>query len=404
MGYGTGVLRTYFAYYFVRGMVVGIAGTASLFIAQRTGVSQTTLVLARGCGMIVGPLVSSRLIGWTLRRGETQLAMATLLICKAIFALAMPRMTWAFGLYSAFFLLGVVMSVLDTLGIYLVTSVMKGDSGTRLSLYDACYGIGGMVAPFVTVAMPERVWDLLAVLDLCIALPLVAKRAVKGKPRDWQTKLVAVTSNAVDDSNTLGGDLEHADPVPSRIIQVGVAFTFISQIASTSVSAWGFTFASSHLGLPTALAAAVPSTFYFSSTVTRFIIAAVSRRVVPSAIMQASLLSLLMGAAVFWTVSLGISTSPFKLQAYLLLVGVGFMGAGSCPHYSFMLVSMSAHGKLEPRELAWYSTSVNLGAASGMVVPSLVSLPNVEMICAVALFGILSSNLRDFPWKQPEIK
>lgn len=261
-----------------------------------------------------------------------------------------------------------------------------------LSLYDVCYGIGGMVAPFITVAMPDSCWDVLAAFDLLIAASLLGRRVARGKPRDWKAKLRRADSQA-------GGNLLCSASVPGRVLRAGIAFTFVSQIASTSVSAWGFTFASRHLGLADAVAALIPSTFYFASTVARFVITGASMRLIPSAIIQISLLFFVAGALAFRTMAGAISAAPCDLATYTLLASVALMGVGVCPHHSFMLVAMAQHGDLQPREHGWYTAGTSLGATWGMVLPSLFSLPNVEMASAVALALIMNSRVRDFPWR-----
>mmetsp|Transcript_38329 Transcript_38329/g.96191 ORF Transcript_38329/g.96191 Transcript_38329/m.96191 type:complete len:401 (+) Transcript_38329:81-1283(+) len=393
MGYGTGVLRAYYAYYALRGLTVGIAGTASLFIARRANVHQNLLVAARGLGLILGPLVTSRAIGRTVWCGESQLGVATALLLKGFFALAIPNAGSPVVLYPAFFMIGLAMSVLDTMSLFLVTSVVKGSGGAMLSLYDVCYGIGGMVAPFITVAMPDSCWYVLAAFDILIAVNLVWRRFARGKPRDWKTKLRKVGSSPIGSSPMLSA------AVPARILRAGIAFTFVSQIASTSVSAWGFTFASQHLGLPDTVAALIPSTFYLASTVARFGITGVSMRLIPSAIIWMSLLFFVSGALLFHTLAGIISATARDLETYILLIGVALMGVGVCPHHSFMLVAMAQHGDLHPREHGWYTAGTSLGATSGMVLPSLVSLPNVEVASAIALALILNSRIRDFPWR-----
>merc|ERR1719215_647181 len=100
----------------------------------------------------------------------------------------------------------------------------------------------------------------------------------------------------------------------------------------------------------------IPSTFYLSATLARFVIAPISLRVLPSAVVQASMVFLLTGAFLFRLLTFLTTTSPCALEIHLLLMGVALMGAGCCPHYSFMMVSMAQHGALQPREQGWYST------------------------------------------------
>lgn len=42
---------------------VGIAGTATLYVAEQTGVAQSLMAFSRGIGMITGPLVMSKILG-----------------------------------------------------------------------------------------------------------------------------------------------------------------------------------------------------------------------------------------------------------------------------------------------------------------------------------------------------
>lgn len=46
-----------------RGAEVGIAGTATLYVSDRTGVPQSLMAFSRGIGMITGPLVTSKILG-----------------------------------------------------------------------------------------------------------------------------------------------------------------------------------------------------------------------------------------------------------------------------------------------------------------------------------------------------
>jgi len=342
--------------------------------------------------LILGPLVTSRAIGRTVWCGEAQVGVAFALLLKGLFAFAIPRTSTPFVLYSAFFVIGLAMSMLDTMSLFLVTTVVKKSGGTMLSFYDVCYGIGGMVAPFVTVAMPDTCWDVLAAFDLLIAGSLAWRRVMRGKPRNWKAKLRGTDTSLSNYQLPSGA-------VPARVLRAGIAFTFVSQIASTSVSAWGFTFASQHLGLPDAAAALIPSTYYFASTVTRFFIAGASTRFIPSAIIQMSLVVFVSGAFLFRALAAGISAAPCSLETYTLLASVALMGVGACPHHSFMLVAMTQHGDLHPREHGLYTAGTSLGATSGMVLPSLISLPNVSVASAVALALIMNSRVRDFPWR-----
>lgn len=414
MGYGSGVLRSFYVYYFVRGLTTGITGTASLFIMRRTGVPQSVLLLARGLGLCLGPTLLTRPMSRIVWRGESQSCVAVTLLVKAACAYAIPRSDSPLLLCLCFLVLGLVVSSLDTMALYLVTRLIKEQGGAKLSLYDACYGIGGMVAPFLTIAAPSRTWDVLAVIDVGIFVCLAQRRLFKGKPRGWKEKVRGTGATEAftaagpgDDSEGLSPLPPRKPPVPSRVLHAGVAFTLISQIASTSVSAWGFTFSSVSLGLQDSAAALVPSAFYFAATAGRFMMAPMALRVPPSAIVQASVLVVLAGAVLLClsTISAaapvpgtGTVASDLYLQA-LLLLAMGLLGAGTCPHYSLTMVAMAKHGEIEAHQHGMYTTAVNLGITGGMVLPSLVYLPWLEVACAVGMALIMNSRVQDFPWR-----
>lgn len=393
MGYGTGVLRSYFAIYLLRGLSVGIAGTGSLFIALNTGVSQSFLIAARGFGMIVGPMLLSRAIGKMAWNGESQYAAAFALALKGLCDFVVGRASDHLTIYVSFFVIGVAMALLDTLLIILVTSAVKENRGSLLSTYDACYGIGGMVAPLLTVAMPNRVWDVLALIDFMLAAIMFGKRLLQGKPHNWKVKVRGA-------DNT--GDIAISGPsCPGRVISAGIAFTVLSQLGGTAVSAWGFTFGVRTLKLSDFTAALVPSVFYFSATVTRFVVASAARLMMPSAVIHFSVLFVIVGALPFRLLSAHVALTDgiSQLCLFAILCCFALMGAGYCPHYSFMLISMARHGHLDARLNGLYATSSSLGIALGLWLPSCISLANLEVLCALGLFAIVNSRTQDFPWK-----
>eukprot|EP00928_Gymnodinium_smaydae_P013072 TRINITY_DN14766_c0_g1_i3.p1 TRINITY_DN14766_c0_g1~~TRINITY_DN14766_c0_g1_i3.p1 ORF type:complete len:409 (+),score=27.80 TRINITY_DN14766_c0_g1_i3:80-1306(+) len=392
MGYGTGVLRAYFAIQFLRGLSVGIAGTASLFIARSTEAHQSILIASRGVGMIVGPLGLSRLLGRAAWSGESQYAATLALVLKGFCDYAAARTSGPLALYFQFFIMGTTMASLDTLLIILVARAVKDNRGTLLSIYDALYGVGAMVAPFIAVSISWRAWDVLAFLDLLIAAMLAGQRTFRGKPNNWKAKVRDMDLN--DRTGAPGC------PCPWRVVSAGIAFTFLSQVASTTVSAWGFTFAFLDLGMPDVVAALVPSVFYASSTVTRFIVAAISRLILPSALIQASVIVVFVGAIFLRMIVCQLLplASISQVHTFAILFACVLMGAGCCPHYSFMFISMSKHGFLDARVNGLYATSTNLGIAVGLWLPNLLGLPNVECIASFGLILIAYCRHGDFPW------
>ena len=72
------------------------------------------------------------------------------------------------------------MAVLDTFNIMLVGRLLKARSGAELAKYDLCYGLGGMVAPYIAILVHKHSWDVLATVDLILAAVVVRRRACIG--------------------------------------------------------------------------------------------------------------------------------------------------------------------------------------------------------------------------------
>ena len=62
---------------------VGIAGTATLYVAEQTGVAQGLMAFSRGVGMICGPLLMSRLLG-KLKLGRRSDRMKDLITMRSV--------------------------------------------------------------------------------------------------------------------------------------------------------------------------------------------------------------------------------------------------------------------------------------------------------------------------------
>ena len=48
------------------------------------------------------------------------------------------------------------------------------------SLQDLCYGVGGMVAPYIAILVHRHSWDVLATVDLVMAFWVIRRRACIG--------------------------------------------------------------------------------------------------------------------------------------------------------------------------------------------------------------------------------
>jgi len=399
MGHGTGVLRALFAWYALRGLTVGVAGTCSLFIAMKTGLPQNFLVAARGVGLTLGPAALGFAVGKMVWSGNSQVGVAAALACKMFCELVIPRTACSLVLYAAFFGIGVSTALLDIFGTLLMSRVHGNQAATKLMFYDTMYGLGCMVAPFLAVLDPEQAWNVLAGCDFALAAVVAGKRLVAGKPNNWKAKIRKLGSG--DGARTEG----LRPKPPARVVQVGMAFTFMAQFAMTAVSCWGFTYASTTLGIPPAIAATIPGSFYAACTVARMFVTGATVRVRAATIMHGGVLVTLVGAVAFYALDsflvgailagapadFAISYMPWLLACFML------MGIGFCPHYSLTVVAMQDHGDLAPQQHGWYATSTCLGITAGMFLPGFFSLAVIELFGTVCLLLILNSNARDFP-------
>jgi len=78
------------------------------------------------------------------------------------------------------------MAVLDTFNIMLVGRLLKARSGAELAKYDLCYGLGGMVAPYIAILVHKHSWDVLATVDLILAAVVIRRRACIGSFAAWR--------------------------------------------------------------------------------------------------------------------------------------------------------------------------------------------------------------------------
>ncbi|CAK9017040.1 unnamed protein product [Durusdinium trenchii] len=354
------------------------------------------MAFSRGVGMILGPLVMSKVLGKLIWSGESQYGFGTVLGFKALCIVMIPRLDQAWSLCLAFFGVGAAMAVLDTFNIMLVGRLLKARSGAELAKYDLCYGIGGMVAPYIAILVHRYSWDVLATVDLLMAAVVVRRRACLGKPTDWKQKIRNPGSNGGANGGTNGSGAtngekaatgrggnsmdEVAQPVPPKVLRAGLTFAFISQIGSTSISAWGFAYTTKRLGFSEEWAALVPSSFYLASMLPRMANTWLAKRVLASALVHCSLIFVLLGSISVlvssWMLSNArnsasdASSGSLDIEGYVLMfLGIWFMGSlavrtweqlqacrlkrmrtGYANHYSMLLVSMTQHGELTSQQ------------------------------------------------------
>eukprot|EP00448_Togula_jolla_P004656 CAMPEP_0170596120 /NCGR_PEP_ID=MMETSP0224-20130122/14934_1 /TAXON_ID=285029 /ORGANISM="Togula jolla, Strain CCCM 725" /LENGTH=419 /DNA_ID=CAMNT_0010920363 /DNA_START=52 /DNA_END=1311 /DNA_ORIENTATION=+ len=412
MGYGTGVLKAYYAVSFSRGLTVGVAGASSLFISQQSGAPQNFLVAARGLGMILSPALFARCIGRMVWCGESQSGFAGALMMKVLAELVVARSNSVINLYLAFFVIGIAMAVLDTSAQVLVTRVHEENCGKAMMIYCAVYGIGCMLAPSLTIINPRMAWVAVAFTDFLVALLVARRRFFVGKPRNWKAKVRKVTPVSPSTSpppaqpKSSAQDAGMESRLPARIVRAGVLFIFVAEATETAMSCWAFTYAVTALRLSEKVAALFPTAFYFSFTLTRLAVLPASTRVPPSSIVQVGTLAMLTGSSIFFGLSMltGADSAPGPLAVKLLLGSLVLIGAGSCPLYPMMLASIRQHGDLSPEEQGWFMTSYSGGITMGMWLPGVVDLPGMELVGGVISFLIMTTHVRDFPWFRPVAK
>lgn len=396
MGSGSGVLQAFFLWNFVRGVTVGIAGTATLYVAEQTGVAQGLMAFSRGVGMICGPLLMSKLLGKLIWSGESQYGFGSVLAFKALCVLLVPRLRQAWALCLCFFGIGAAMAVLDTFNIMLVGRLLKARSGAELAKYDLCYGVGGMVAPYIAILVHRHSWDVLATVDLVMAFWVIRRRACIGKPTDWKQKIRYPEKGVA----TKNGSMDQvSQSVPPKVLRAGLSFAFISQIGSTSISAWGFAFTTKRFGFSEEWAALVPSSFYLASMLPRLVNTYLARRVLASTLVHVSLIFIILGSMSVFAASVMLTGDVDQRHGYIFMfLGIWLMGTGYANHYSMLLVSMTQHGELSSQQSGMFGSSVCFGITVGLWLAGLIDLAHVELGIATLLTAIWTAHIREFPF------
>mmetsp|Transcript_31661 Transcript_31661/g.58165 ORF Transcript_31661/g.58165 Transcript_31661/m.58165 type:complete len:443 (-) Transcript_31661:10-1338(-) len=400
MGYGTGVYYMTFMNMVMRGTITGVIGASSLAVAEKTGVLQRHLVLTRGLGLILGPVAFAPLIGKSLWSGESMSLLSVWAAARGCCEMLVPRLESHAALYFCFAVIGVAMAVLDTQGLVLVTRVRGAEATVPLIVLAVVYSIGGMIAPFLVVTFGLRAWDLMAAIDFSIAVVVAAKRFGRGKPKDWKLKGCRSPGPSAGSTPVLSQGVRQ---VPNRVFAVGLVLIFMVKTVETAMSSWGFTYAVSAIGLQPRVAAFVPSTHYLGATIMRLLLVPLSTCLVPSTLVQASGLVIIVGGAMLHFYATRLVTMPNPEQEHLgvLLSSVALVGIGCSPIFSLVVSAMRQHGELDARQQGVYVTFANLGNTTGLWLPGLISLPKVQFGCCAALFGTLVASSVDFPWRAP---
>jgi len=270
------------------------------------------------------------------------------------------------------------------------------------------FGLGCMVAPYMTVVANIRAWDLLALIDILTAFLLLKNRLVVGKPRNWKEKIRSSgegpSSNCSSAQNSLPGS-PVISVVPSRVLRAGIAFVFVVEATETALSSWCFTYAVTVLKLPSKIAALLPTTFYTTFTCMRVILIPLSTKVAPSTLVHIGTMVVVTSVVAFFILTAQFNAALVQetrdeelfRQVIPLLVCLACYGAGSCPLYSMMLASLRQHGQLTARQAGLYDTACNLGIATGLWAPGLISMPSFELLGGLALWLIASSNSHRLP-------
>lgn len=405
MGYGTGVLRAQYMYCVLRGLSVGTIGVTGGIIVLQSGAAQNYLFLARGIGLVVGPLVLSKVIDRCFFSGESQSFFAVMMLLKMCAAIVIPRVTFQAGAYLSFFVLGLCSATLDTQLNTLVAKVHGINTSFYMILYCFVYGTGCMVAPFFAVNLQLKAWDALAVVDFFTMSYIVYRRLI-GKPTEWKAKLRAPRNDRGEaDSHPAGGQLQPRPRVPRRALAAGMAFIFVVEACETAMSCWCYTFASTVLQLPPGTAGWFPSAFYMGFTGARFIVLPLSRWLLPSTIAHLGSFLIISGCVAFNILTGLVAANPADTYVYVgpLLFSLFAIGSGSSPLYATTLASIERLGDLTAQEVGLYSSSAAMGMCAGNFTPGVVPLPTMELIGAICVLCILNSHLRFFPLRKPNL-
>jgi len=401
MGRGTGVLQAYHVYYFTRGLTTTILGTTSLQLARSSGMAQNNLLLLRGLGFTLGPMMTGSLLGKAMWCGESQNTFVLLVTIKSLCELLIPSFgesAWLLGM--AFFTLGFAMAVVGTFVDILLCQIHRERCSGPLTVYYALYGLGGMLGPYITLLVPDYAWQFIGAVDLAIAAAIFKNRCLSGKPREWKMKVRQVDPKAL---------LERSRPqeprtpntakaVPMSVFARGLCCSFLNECIQTAMSSWVFTFVVDTLGQPPTLGATFSSTFYVPFIMVRCLMLPLTRFVPPSVFLQAGIYITSIGALIFWWYGEKVLAEPDgDFPMGMLLLGTALLGTGTCPLGSVIIGAMASHGEISPQRIGWYGTACTLGTTCGMWLPGLIKLSQIELIWSSMICVVALASLQDFP-------
>eukprot|EP00929_Paragymnodinium_shiwhaense_P084157 TRINITY_DN4498_c0_g1_i1.p1 TRINITY_DN4498_c0_g1~~TRINITY_DN4498_c0_g1_i1.p1 ORF type:complete len:470 (-),score=66.01 TRINITY_DN4498_c0_g1_i1:620-1942(-) len=407
-GHGTGVLRPHRLVALLRGLTAGVVSTSCLFLSQATGVPQHWMVAARGVGLICGPLMMAKVIAYLTYRGEAMTGYVLILTVKMICEIVVPRVSAPPVLVVGFYLIGFCQASMDTWLTALVTLVYKDRCGQAMVIYCGIYGVGCMVAPFLTIADPRQAWNLLAGMDFALAVFLAYKRSIVGKPANWKRAMretAPVTVELEDEcsrdesASASEGRSRNIDNAraPRRLLRAANAFIVVSEAAETAMSSWCFTYAVTSFGYDPKIAAMFPTTFYAAFTGMRIGLIPLTTRFTPGLVLQLSTLLTLISGLAFYTMSMfKPDDNAEPPPAWPLLLCLGCFGTGSCALYSMMIAFVRLNGRLTPEDTSLYDMSCNVGITLGLWLPGFCSLPAFECLGVCVNFLLVHVYMADF--------
>jgi len=408
MGRGTGVLQAYHIYYLTRGLTTTILGTTSLQMARSSGMAQNNLLVMRGLGFTLGPVMTGSLLGKAMWSGESQSTFVLLLTVKSMCEFFIPAFAErAFLLCMALFTLGFAMAVIGTFMNILLCQIHGERCSVPLTVYFALYGIGGMLGPYLTLWAPNCAWQSIGLIDLVLAVAVFKNRLLFGKPRNWKMKVRQVDPSALLDQcrQQQPDSPKLTKPVPMGVFVPGLFFAFLNECIQTAISSWIFTFVVDTLGQAPAAGATFSSTFYVPFIMVRCLMLPLARFVQPSVFVQGGIYVTTVGALVFcWhgEKALGGTASDFHMGA--MLVGTALLGVGTCPLASSIIGAMASHGDISSQRMGWYGTASTLGTTCGMWLPGLIRLSVIEFVWSSIICVVAVVSLRDFPLWQSRRK
>lgn len=347
-------------------MASSIVGPTLKTLADQTGSSLneiSVLFAFKSFGFLLG----SFWLGRAYDKWAGHPIMVGALITIAFTLLLVPVLEWLVLLTGVAFLLGVAMGSLDVGGNTLLIWVHRNNVGPYMNGLHFVWGLGGVLAPLLLIALTSVAADNVRWTYWLIALFLVPVLF-------WLLQIQSPQSSVSTREESEGG---------GDYLFVGLVslFYFLYIGAEVSTSGWIVTYAV-ETELATESAAAILSSLFFGTlTLTRLISIPLAARYRPSQLLLFDLVVCLLSALLM-------VLQPHSW--YALQVGVAGLGIGMATIFPIMLSFAQNRMELAGRVTSWFFLGGSLG---GMSIPWLVGQVFEAFSPQVVLYSILVCTL-----------